>query len=103
MVSYVKIFHKNHNRPSLILSSMTSLITNFCIFPVTVVGNSVTKVKYLGILKCEIFPLQNFLISSSWRLCPGLSFTQAQSSSPILASLTPKACKVRGYTGEMSE
>ena len=71
--------------------SMVSFITNFWIFPVTVVGNSVTNEIYFGILKWDIFPLQNCRTSSSFSVCPSFNFIQTHNSSPILSSETPNA------------
>jgi len=59
-------------------STKTSRMQNFWIFPVTVIGKSLTIFMCFGILKLAIFPLQNLLISSGVVVASAFSFTNAQ-------------------------
>ena len=63
------------DRPSS--STSRARITNFCTFPVTVMGNSSTKRRCAGTLKCAIRPAQNSRTASSVRLAPSRNLIQA--------------------------
>ena len=74
----------------LSFSILISLILNFWIFPVTVVGKSSTIKIYFGTLKWANFFLQNALISSTVVFSSfDLSLIHAHNSSPNLSSGTP--------------
>ncbi|MNF05262.1 hypothetical protein D3C80_2049510 [compost metagenome] len=60
--------------------------------PVTVIGNSSTKRKYRGTLKCAMRALQNARRSSSLAWWSGWNLTQATSSSPYFSSGMPITC-----------